>query len=104
MAGLAVIAIGVVLTWMVVVGGSGKETIEGAAPFEWSTLWSVLKWCLVGLWLAGLYGLVQLDRARIIERWALFAFELVLGGVLAYLLAAAIRRRSAIRRCAFCGS
>jgi hypothetical protein len=87
LAGLATIAIGVVLTWIVVVGGSGKETIEGAAPVEYSTLWNVLKGCLAALWLAGLYGLIQFDRTRIIERWGLFAFELVLGGVLAYLLA-----------------
>ncbi len=31
-AGLAVIAVGCVLVWIVVAGGSGKDTIEGAAP------------------------------------------------------------------------
>ena len=53
MAGLAVIALGCVLTWIVIVGGSGKDTIEGAAPFAWSALWTALKWSLVALWAAG---------------------------------------------------
>ncbi len=85
--GLAVIATGVVLTWMVVEGGSGKDTIEGAASFAWSTMWAAMKWCLVAVWLAGLYALVQLDRRRVVERWTLIVAELALGSLLAYVLA-----------------
>ena len=96
LAGLAVIAIGVVLTWMVVEGGSGKDTIEGAAPFAWPTMWAAMKWCLVALWLAGLYALLQLDRARKVERWTLLVAELVLGSAAGLHLRA--RARGGARR------
>lgn len=83
-AGLAVIAIGIAITWLVVVGGSGKDS-SGAAPLESATLWSICKWGLVGLWAAGAYALVKLEPARKIERWALAFFEAMLGGVLVWL-------------------
>ncbi len=86
-AGLAVIALGVALTWMVVLGGSGNDTIEGAAPLEWSTLWAAMKWSLVALWAAGAYALVKLDRSRNVERWTLATFQAVLGGVLVWIFA-----------------
>jgi ABC-type transport system involved in cytochrome c biogenesis permease subunit len=81
-AGLGVITLGVVLTWMVVLGGSGKETIEGVASFEWSVLWNVMKWSLLAVWAAGIYAVVKLDRKRPVERWTLIVFELVVGAVL----------------------
>jgi ABC-type transport system involved in cytochrome c biogenesis permease subunit len=84
MAGLAVIALGCVLTWMVVLGGSGKDTLEGSAPFEWSTLWTAMMWTLSAVWLAGAYGVSQLNRNRKVERWMLITLEFVLGGVLAF--------------------
>jgi ABC-type transport system involved in cytochrome c biogenesis permease subunit len=87
MAGLAVIALGVALTWMVVVGGSGKDAIGGAAPVAWPTLWAAMKWSLVALWAAGAYALARLDRARSVERWTLASFQAVLGGVLVWIFA-----------------
>jgi ABC-type transport system involved in cytochrome c biogenesis permease subunit len=84
LAGLGVIAVGVALTWMVVIGGSGKDTPGESVPLEWSTLWEVIKWGLVGVWLAGAYALFKLEPARSIERWTLASFEAVLGGVLAW--------------------
>ncbi|MEX2114936.1 MAG: cytochrome c biogenesis protein CcsA [Pirellulales bacterium] len=86
-AGLAVIAVGCLLTWLVIVGGSGRDTIEGAAPFAWTTLWIAMKWSLVALWLAGAYALVRLDRARTFERWLLIAGGVLLGGLLIFLFA-----------------
>jgi ABC-type transport system involved in cytochrome c biogenesis permease subunit len=86
-AGLAVIALGMVLTWIVIVGGSGKDPIEGAASFEWSTLWIALKWSLVAVWAAGLYALVSLDRARKAERWILIVAQALLSGVLIWIFA-----------------
>src|SRR5262249_41961035 len=83
--GLAVIALGVLLTWMVVVGGSGKDTVEGAAPFAWSTMWIAMRWCLLALWLAGAYGLARLDRTRTVERWTLLVAEAILGGLLVFI-------------------
>ena len=86
-AGLVVIAVGCVLTWIVIVGGSGKDTIEGAAPFAWSSLWTAMKWCLVALWLAAAYALARLDRSRSIEWWSLVAVCLGLGVLTVWLFA-----------------
>jgi ABC-type transport system involved in cytochrome c biogenesis permease subunit len=86
-AGLAVIAFGVALTWIVITGGSGKDTIEGAASFEWTSLWLVLKICLVVAWLAVAYALVAIDRSRKIERWILTFATVVLGAVAVFVIA-----------------
>jgi ABC-type transport system involved in cytochrome c biogenesis permease subunit len=85
LAGLAVIALGVVLTWMVVLLGSGKETIQSDAPQQWSSLWTALKWTLVVLWGAGAYAAWQLDAVRKIERWSIVGFEVVLGALLVFI-------------------
>lgn len=82
LAGLAVIGLGVALTWMVVAGGSDKDTVGETAPLAWSTLWSVTKWGLVALWVAGAYGLAKLESSRKLERWTLAIFQAVLGGAL----------------------
>ncbi|MGD9723535.1 MAG: cytochrome c biogenesis protein CcsA [Pirellulales bacterium] len=87
LAGLAVLAVGCALTWLVVVGGSGKETIEGAAPMAWANLWAAMRWSLVALWLAGGYALLRLDRTRLFERWLLGAVEVGLGALLVWLFA-----------------
>jgi ABC-type transport system involved in cytochrome c biogenesis permease subunit len=85
LAGLAVISLGIVLTWMVVLLGSGKETIEYAAPEQWSWLWTAMKWTLVLLWGAGAYAAWQLDATRKLERWAIVGFEAVLGALLIFI-------------------
>jgi ABC-type transport system involved in cytochrome c biogenesis permease subunit len=85
-AGLAVIALGMGLTWLVIVGGSGKDTIESASSFQWASLWTAVKGCLVALWLAGAYALAVLSRDRRLERWLLAIGELVLGVLIVWLL------------------
>ena len=85
-AGLAVIALGVGLTWLVIMGGSGKETIEGAASVQWTSVWTAIKVCLAALWLAGAYALATLDRSRRLERWILAIGELSLGVLVIWLL------------------
>lgn len=85
-AGLAVIAVGVALTWLVVVGGSGKDAIESAAPIPWSGLAVLFKLTLGGLWLAGLYALWKQPPRHKLQRGLLIGGELLLGGVLAWML------------------
>ena len=84
-AGLAVLALGVLLTWIVVLGGSGKDTLEGGASFEWSTLWSAMKWSLVALWLSGAYGLAKIEPTRRTERWVLLVGEVLLGTLVTWI-------------------
>jgi len=90
-AGLGVIALGCLLTWMVVVTGSTRETIEHTAPVSYNTLWTVMKWTLVLLWGAGAYLAWQLDSSRKIERWLLVSCEVIVGGLLFYLFLAGER-------------
>lgn len=90
-AGLGVIALGCLLTWMVVVTGSTRETIEHTAPVSYNTLWTVMKWTLVLLWGAGAYLAWQLDHTRKIERWLLVSCEVIVGGLLFYLFLAGER-------------
>ena len=105
-AGLAVIAIGAALTWMVVVGGSGKDTIEGrravrlvdAVDQRSSGAWSACGWPAPMRW-------CELDRSRKIERWTLIVVEAGAGRAAGLAVrCAATRPRWAIRRCASCGS
>ncbi len=90
-AGLGVIALGCLLTWMVVVTSSARETIEHAAPVSYAALWIVMKWTLALLWAVGAYLAWQLDRSRKIERWLLIGGEIVVGGLLFYLFSAGER-------------
>jgi ABC-type transport system involved in cytochrome c biogenesis permease subunit len=83
--GLAVIAVGAVLTWLVVVNGSSRETVQNSTPVEWSTLWKAMKWSLVGLWGLGAYAAWKMVPERKIERWLLIGGEAILGCLLVYM-------------------
>jgi ABC-type transport system involved in cytochrome c biogenesis permease subunit len=83
--GLAVLVLGILLTGIVIAGGSGKETLEGAAPIEWSTLWTALKWSLVAVWGAGAYALWQFEPNRKVERRILAVAETLLGALLVWI-------------------
>ncbi len=103
--GTAVIAVGAVLTWMVIVGGSGKDTIEGPAALEWGTLWTAMKLSLVGLWLSGAPGSFRGSNARAKSRSrpsrsAKSCWVACWRGS----SGTAPTPRWAIRRCAFCGN
>ncbi len=61
LAGLAVVAAGAGMTWVVVASGSSSGGLQDAPLLEWSTLWTALKASLGVLWLATLYALVKID-------------------------------------------
>lgn len=84
-AGLGLIGVGAVLTWFVVVGGSGDEGMQGKPFFEWSTLWVLVKLLLVALALGGGYLITVMDASRRIERWLLGSLSAVLGGLALWL-------------------
>jgi len=86
-AGLAVIAVGCVLVWIVVAGGSGKDTIEGAAPIAWHTLWTAFKLSLVAVLAAAVWGMTRLHRFRSLEGYLLGAGSIVLAALVLWLFA-----------------
>ena len=81
-AGLAVLVLGVLLGWLVVMGGSDKDVNEGPASGTADLLWTGIKAALGALWLTTLYGWWHADRARPLERWGLGALGVILGVVL----------------------
>jgi ABC-type transport system involved in cytochrome c biogenesis permease subunit len=85
-AGLAVIAIGVALTWLVVMGGSGKDIVEGSAGVDAALLWNGVKAALAVLWGAILYAVWKADPAARLQRALLMLAGLLVGGILGYLV------------------
>lgn len=82
-AGLAIVALGALVGWLVVVGGSDKVEIEDqSSP---SQLWELCKWGLLGLWVTDLIALVRTPKTRKLEQWLLAAVLFVLGGFVAWL-------------------
>jgi ABC-type transport system involved in cytochrome c biogenesis permease subunit len=84
--GLSVIALGFVTTWMVIDSGSNNEELQTVAYIKWSTLWNLFLSGLMVLWGLGLYGLFQLEPKQKLQRWGLILFEILLGGLVGWLL------------------
>ena len=55
--GLIVIGLGVALTWLVVMGGSEKEIVEGSHGLQAGLLWTGVKFALAALWATIAFGL-----------------------------------------------
>ncbi|HVU86620.1 MAG TPA: cytochrome c biogenesis protein CcsA [Pirellulales bacterium] len=85
LAGLAVIAAGAGMTWLVVASGSSAGGLQDAPLIEWSTLWTILKASLALLWLATLFALIKIDSARQYERVGLAIVAAGLGALIAWL-------------------
>jgi ABC-type transport system involved in cytochrome c biogenesis permease subunit len=86
-AGLGVIGLGSVITWFVVMGGSGSEGMQGRPFFEWSTLWFIVKVLLAALALGGGYLVSSMDSKLRIERWLLGAVSAAFGLLALWLFA-----------------
>ncbi|HET6884076.1 MAG TPA: hypothetical protein VFI31_28235, partial [Pirellulales bacterium] len=86
LAGLIVVALGALIGWMVVLGGSNKDGIEGQPILTWVQLWSLCKWGLVALCLTTLVAAIRSARAsRKIEASLLGLACLLLGAFVAWL-------------------
>jgi ABC-type transport system involved in cytochrome c biogenesis permease subunit len=85
-AGLAVVALGAVMTWAVIVSGSNKDGVLEAALIDWDTLWDLFIAALGAVWLASAYALVKLESKRYIERAGLLICCLALGGLLGWII------------------
>lgn len=86
LAGLAVIVVGILVTWLVIASGSNPDGVQGQSWIAWSTLWQLLKVALGLLWLAALAALVRVKDQRPVERWSLAAAVVGLGLLLTWLV------------------
>ncbi|MGE5193958.1 MAG: hypothetical protein ACM3U2_15800, partial [Deltaproteobacteria bacterium] len=83
-AGLAVIGLGCLATWLVIASGS-RDGLQGAAFFEWSTLWVIVKFLLFALALGGVYLVTRLSAEQRVERRLVGVLTTVLGALAAWL-------------------
>src|SRR5205807_4846364 len=83
-AGLGVIGLGSLLTWLVIAGGS-SDGLQGVPFFEWSTLWVLVKLALAALSMGGVYLVSRLPAERRIERRLVGALAAVAGGLALWL-------------------
>lgn len=81
--GVIVSLVGILMTWMVIVGGSTDHGVADVIPLHAATVWVTIKAGLSALWLAAIFALVMLDTKRKAERLGLMLLVLGLGaGVL----------------------
>lgn len=85
-AGLAVIAVGIATTVLVILSGNNTDGLQGRPVLEWDTLWGLFLFGLGLAWLTALFGLTQLDRGQTVERGLLTGVGVLLGGLLLLLL------------------
>ena len=87
-AGLAVLALGILVTWLVIATGHNRHGLQGEPLLEWSTLWLIIKIGLLVLWLGCLVGLVYVwlfvKRKKTMELGLLASSAIGLGLVLAW--------------------
>ena len=83
-AGIGVIALGTVATWLVIVSGSNPNGMQSEAAIEWTLLWEVLKYGLGIAWVAMASSLLRIDSKRKFERATIMVLTLLLGAGLVY--------------------
>lgn len=66
-AGLGVIALGMLTTWLVIAGGSGNG-LQGQPLLSWDALWMLVKLSLGASCVAGIWVYGRLDATRVNER------------------------------------
>jgi cytochrome c-type biogenesis protein CcsB len=61
-AGVGVIGLGVLTTWLVVASGSSADGLQSNSWVSWTTLWTLFKLGLTALWGGSLYAAMRLSR------------------------------------------
>ncbi len=82
--GLCLIGVGMVVTGLVIAGGSG-DALQGVPFFEWSTLWTLCKLALAALGVVCVWGAVKLEATQVLARRVLFTASAALGVLVAWL-------------------
>jgi ABC-type transport system involved in cytochrome c biogenesis permease subunit len=83
-AGLAAVAVGCVVTWLVIESGSNKDGILASPWIDYATIWKLFVAGLVGTWLLSVMRLVTLRTKRGLEFWLVLIASVVLGCLSAY--------------------
>ena len=84
-AGICTLAVGCVLTWLVIASGFNKVGTEGSTLVGWDNLWILIKLGLVVFWFAVVVRFVRLPSGHLAERWLLVTIIAGLTGLLAWL-------------------
>ncbi len=85
--GVAITALGALVTAMVIAsGGTADSGIQDQPFVDWNTLWRIFQVMLGGIGIASVVGAVMLDRRRRIERWLLWALSATLLATLVWTL------------------
>ncbi|MFM9959596.1 MAG: cytochrome c biogenesis protein CcsA [Planctomycetaceae bacterium] len=61
-AGIGVIGLGMLATWLVVASGSSADGLQSNSWVSWETLWTFFKLGLTAVWGGSFYGALQLSR------------------------------------------
>ena len=77
--GLAVIGVGVAVTYWVIASGHNQSGLQGEPPFSWQTLWKFVQGSLVVLTLASVVALAISKTTSSIQRFGWFAVAIVCG-------------------------
>jgi ABC-type transport system involved in cytochrome c biogenesis permease subunit len=85
-AGMAGIAAGIGLFFLVVLVGNHLSGVQAGSPVEWPTLWFIFKLGLAGIVGAGIARLTMMDWSRRFERNLLLGGTTLLGIALVWLL------------------
>ena len=85
-AGLGVMALGTLLTVLVVLSGDNKDGVQDMPWVSWSAVWQMSKMGLVVLLAAMFFALFKLDSSRRVERAVLFGLILAVSAGLGWSL------------------
>ena len=84
-AGWGVIVLGTFVTWLVIASGAKTEGFQQTSLLDWSTLWFLMKWSLVAVWIAVAVWLGLIDPNRKAQRWLAVSVLATLGVFLVWL-------------------
>ncbi|MCH7988100.1 MAG: cytochrome c biogenesis protein CcsA [Planctomycetes bacterium] len=84
-AGLGVVALGVLTTWMVIASGNNKDGFQTEPLVEWTILWEVLKFGTALLWVGMASSLLKIKSDRKMERLTIIVLTALLGAGLGWI-------------------
>lgn len=84
--GWAVIAAGLLLTWIVIASGSNKDGFQETPLLSWSALWTLIEVGLGALVLGGIWLFFKIESFRKIERWLTMGGAVLFACLLAWFL------------------